>query len=409
MRDAAGQPADRLHLLGLAQLVFELHAIADIDHGGQNGALAVKLGDRTEGLTLHQRAVLAHAAQGQLHVGALGTTQSGQLIDDQRTVLLVQQPVGPRQVQQFLWWVAENIGAFRIDVDQAVVLEDVDTDQRLLHQAAVLRLGGAQGVFGAVPLGDIARHGLHAGVLAFRIEHQPRVLAQPDFLPRLGHAGKFHIGSQHALVGLLVVVLKNGRAIIGANEFREAAADYFVARIAEHPEGLGIDQAEVAFGIGLEDDVGGGGKQVAVAIFGHPQGILRRLPLGDVAVVNDDRADRGFAEEVARDAFGPADGAVAVTAAEGTGLGRVGMVEELADQFLPGRMVPRFDDIANAKADQVIRGVAEHAGRGGVRPADESADVHQHHGIDAEVDERGELLDTRCLVHRTLRPGIFLF
>ena len=43
VRDAAGEPADRLHLLRLAQLIFELHAIADVVHRGEDRAAGCRI------------------------------------------------------------------------------------------------------------------------------------------------------------------------------------------------------------------------------------------------------------------------------------------------------------------------------------------------------------------------------
>ena len=81
VRDAAGEAADRFHLLRLAQLILELHAIADVVHGREDRALVAELGDRAERFDLDHLAVLADAAHGQLHARHALGIEARQLID----------------------------------------------------------------------------------------------------------------------------------------------------------------------------------------------------------------------------------------------------------------------------------------------------------------------------------------
>ena len=48
--------------------------------------------------------------------------------------------------------------------------------------------------------------------------------------------------------GLAVVVLEDLRAVVGADELREAAADHFVGVELEQPQGLRIDESKIALG-----------------------------------------------------------------------------------------------------------------------------------------------------------------
>ena len=89
VRDAAGQAADGLHLLCLAELILELYAIADVVHGGEDRALAAVLGHRAEGFDLDHLAVLADAAHCQLHAGHVFRIETPELVLDQLTILLV--------------------------------------------------------------------------------------------------------------------------------------------------------------------------------------------------------------------------------------------------------------------------------------------------------------------------------
>ena len=62
MRDAAGEPADRLHLLGLPELVLEAALLGDVlgedEHRGPARELAASRGDRD----VDQRPVLLSVA-----------------------------------------------------------------------------------------------------------------------------------------------------------------------------------------------------------------------------------------------------------------------------------------------------------------------------------------------------------
>ena len=88
--DAAGQPADRLHLLRLAQLILELHAIADVDarSPGSRGWLPNSVTEQNAS-TWTTLAVLAQAAHRQLHARHALGIEPRQLIDHQRAILLV--------------------------------------------------------------------------------------------------------------------------------------------------------------------------------------------------------------------------------------------------------------------------------------------------------------------------------
>ena len=86
VRDAAGEPADRLHLLRLAQLVLELHTIADVVDRGQNRRLAAELGDRGIRFDLDDLAILAGTAHGQLHARLAAGAEPGELVAHQRAV-----------------------------------------------------------------------------------------------------------------------------------------------------------------------------------------------------------------------------------------------------------------------------------------------------------------------------------
>ena len=107
VRDAAGEPADRLHLLGLAQLILELHAIADVVDGGDDRRLPAELGHRTVRFDLDDLAILAGAANGELHAWRAGRAEARQLILHQRAVLLVDKGERIRRVQHFLLRVAQ--------------------------------------------------------------------------------------------------------------------------------------------------------------------------------------------------------------------------------------------------------------------------------------------------------------
>ena len=74
-------------------------------------------------------------------------------------------------VDHLLLRIAENVGALGIDVNQPLVLQDVDAHQRLLDQGAILGLGRPQRFFGLAPLGDVARHRLHAGQHCPGVDH----------------------------------------------------------------------------------------------------------------------------------------------------------------------------------------------------------------------------------------------
>ena len=87
-------------------------------------------------------------------------------------------------------------------------------------------------------------------------------------LPDLVIAGNSMYEFSRPLAGLPVVVLEDLRAVVGANELGEAAADHFVLLELEHPQRLRVDETEIAFGIGFEDHVGRGVNEVAVAILG---------------------------------------------------------------------------------------------------------------------------------------------
>ena len=63
-------------------------------------------------------------------------------------------------------------------------------------------------------------------------------------------------------------MLKDLRAEVGANEFREPAADYFLGVKPECFQRLRIDEPEIPPRIGFENDVSRGVEQVAITIFG---------------------------------------------------------------------------------------------------------------------------------------------
>ena len=151
------------------------------------------------------------------------------------------------------------------------MLQDIHAHQRLLDEAAELGLGGAERVFRAAPLGDVARHRLHPDELSGGIGDQPRVLTEPHFATRPGDRRELDIRVRLPCGGLLVVVVEDLRPVIGADEFGETTADHFIRGVLEHPQGLRIDEPEVAFGVGFENDVGRRIEEVTVAVFARLQ------------------------------------------------------------------------------------------------------------------------------------------
>ena len=201
----------------------------------------------------------------------------------------------------------------------------------------------------------MSRHRLHADQLAGSVGDDPRVLPEPHFAARLGHRRKLDVRRRQPLARLFVVVLKNLRAEVGANELGEPAADHFIRVEPEHFQRLRINEPEIPLGVGFEDDVGGRVEQVAVSIFGGLQPLLDRFARGDVAVVDDDAADPRLLEQVTSHALGPADAAVPVAAAESSVRGSRRIVKQARDQRLPRVAIHRLDQSRASPPDILVR------------------------------------------------------
>ena len=100
------------------------------------------------------------------------------------------------------------------------------------------------------------------------------------------------------LAALPVIVVKDVRAVIGANEFREAAADHFIGAVLEQPQRMRIHEPEIPFGVGFKNDVGRGINEVAVTVFAGLQRLFGGFAIGDVAEVDHDRADARLLQQI---------------------------------------------------------------------------------------------------------------
>ena len=172
VRHAAGQAADRFHLLGLAELFLEPPALRDVAHD-RDGVRPVEMGERHADLDREDRAVLAP-------VEALeqDRLRSLRLLDAavKRIEIEGQREVTDLHGEQFLARVAKFHARSLVDVQQPARLgiEDLDAVVGPIEQGSEesqLR----DGVDGRLRL----RHGITDGVTASRRRGNSTKLACP--------------------------------------------------------------------------------------------------------------------------------------------------------------------------------------------------------------------------------------
>ena len=107
---------------------------------------------------------------------------------------------------------------------------------------------------------------------------------------------------------------------------------------------------------------------MTVAIFTGLERLFGRLAIGHVAKMHHDGVDAGFVEQIASHAFGPADVAVLVAAAEPAAAGRAGIVEQLPHESVPGIAIDGLHEVPRAQPDHIPCGIADHGLDRGVGP-----------------------------------------
>ena len=131
--------------------------------------------------------------------------------------------------------------------------------------------------------------------------------------------------------------------------------------------------------------------------------LLRLLPLRDVAIVDDDRADARLLQQVLSESFQPHPRAVLVAEAQLAVRFFVRRRENFVEHLPRDSHVARMNELEDAAADQLVLVVADQVMRRRAGEGEVRVRVEQHHAAPALLDDRAESF--LALLERALRAG----
>jgi hypothetical protein len=244
--------------------------------------------------------------------------------------------------------------------DRAVWSGSVDAVCGAVNERAVPGLRLSQPLFRVLPRRDVARDGLHASDRVPVLDKLD-VLAQPDDVAVLLHRRKLEVRVRRAVLDLRAVQRPRTVVEIGPDERQEVAPDELVQRVLHHAARGGIRVGEHARAIAVIDEIFGAFHELPEPILACPQRTRRSLSLGHIAKIDNDRADRLFAQPVDGDRLDVAPRPVGMAHAIGGGQRLARLLQTGREGGTRSRQVVRVGEVEDRPAEPLVQRMAEHA------------------------------------------------